>query len=141
MRGFSLIEILVVIGIMAIILLASLSGFSSLRTSGQSRHDALIYIDALREAESRARNMEYDTDWGVKITGGNTIVFSGTTYAGRVLGRDHIYDSSDTLTISGPTEISFAKFTVTPSTSGTTTFQNSYGSSTVNVSANGLISY
>jgi prepilin-type N-terminal cleavage/methylation domain-containing protein len=140
-RGFSLIELLIAISIILIVGAAITTSYTAARGTGEPLHDSYMYVDALREATLRARSMEYDTDWGVKITGGNTIVFSGSSYASRTASRDHAYDSSDTLTVGGVTEIVFAKFSGTPNTSGTTTFQNKYATTSVNVSATGVISY
>lgn len=141
MRGFSLIELLVALSIFFVVGLASMNIYNTSRQAGAVQHASYLYIDAVREAILRAKSMEFDGSWGVKLVGGNTIVFNGASYAARTTANDHNYGNSGSTTITGPTEIVFAKFTGIPNTSGTTTFINSFATSSVFVSATGYITY
>jgi prepilin-type N-terminal cleavage/methylation domain-containing protein len=141
MKGFSLIEVIVVIAIIGVVGSVSVTTYNTLRQKGDSKHAAYVYVDALKEARNKAKAMSFDTDWGVNILSSEVAVFSGASYAGRVTARDRIYDLPDNLTVSGPTEIVFAKFSGQPSAFGTTTFSNSFGSSSVYLSNSGLAEY
>lgn len=140
-KGFSLIEMIVVISIISIVGSISLVTYNTLRYVGDARHAAYVFVDALKEAQNKAKIMEYDTAWGVKVNTVDTVVFSGASYSGRETVRDKVYTLPNNLTISGPTEIVFAKFTGLPDTSGTTTFSNAFGVSSVFISNSGVINF
>ena len=117
---------IVVIGIISIVGSISLVTYNTLRYVGDARHAAYVFVDALKEAQNKAKIMEYDTAWGVKVNTADAVVFSGASYSGRETSRDKVYIIPKDLIISGPTEIVFAKFTGLPNTSGTTTFSNAF---------------
>ena len=139
MRGFTLIELLVVIGIMSIVAGFVMSTYVEVRKAGEPSRAGAIYANALREAQLRALNMQEDTSWGLTVTDNRVIVFSGSTYSGRVVARDKSYQLPHGVTITGPTNILFAKFTGLSSNISTTTFANAYASSSVFITSGGGI--
>jgi prepilin-type N-terminal cleavage/methylation domain-containing protein len=141
MKGFSLIEMLVVLAIIGIIGSISVVTFNTMRKVGDAKHAAYVYVDSLKEAKNMAKMMKYDTNWGVKVNESDTVVFNGPSYSGRESAHDSQYVIPSNLNISGVTEIVFSKFTGLPDVFGTTTFSNDFGTSSVYISGEGAVSY
>lgn len=141
MKGFSLIEMIIVLAIISIVGSVSVVSFNTMLRLGAIKQAASLYVDSLKEAQNKSKLMEDDTDWGVKIINSNIVVFSGSSYTARNSIRDITYNISNNLNISGPTEILFTKFTGLPTSYGMTTFSNDFGTSSVNVLAGGIIEY
>ncbi|MES2622976.1 MAG: type II secretion system protein [Patescibacteria group bacterium] len=138
-RGFTLLEMLVVIGIISIVTVTVSTTYMTVRKTGDANRAGVITATLLKEAVRKSEVMEYDSGWGVKISGTNAILFSGTSYALRTVARDVTYAIPAGLTVSGPSEIVFAKFSGQPGTTGTTTFANGFGTSSVYVWNGGII--
>lgn len=141
MKGFSLIEILVVLGILGIVGSISVVTYNTMRKVGDVKHATYVFVDALKEAKNKAKIMEYNIDWGVNLSNTDIVVFGGSSYSGRDTSKDKTFDIPDGLTITGPTEIVFSKFTGLPTISGDIIFSNDFGSSTVSLSSGGTVSY
>lgn len=139
-KGFSLLEIIIVMAILAILGSIALNSYKPMLETGHPISAAQAYGNALREAKGRANNMLDDTAWGARVTSDSIIVFSGASYAARVSSRDKT-TSIPSVQVAGPTEIVFAKFTGLPSTTGTTTFSNAYASTTVSTNTAGIINF
>ncbi len=136
-RGYSLIELVIVLAIFGVVAIIGAASYGNSRNAQAARQNAYVYSDALKEATLKAKAMESDTAWGVSVGQNSVTVFSGATFADRMVARDIDYAISDKALVSGITEVVFAKFTALPSTTGTTTFANAYATSSVYISPNG----
>ncbi len=142
MRGYSLIELIVVISIIGILAVVTTTSYQAVLKTGDAKHAALIYVDALREAQNRARLMEFDTAWGATIlNNSNVVVFSGATYATRTAARDKTYVLPSGVTATGATTTLFAKFTGNAASVSTTTFANRYATTTVTITSGGGVEF
>ena len=119
MRGFTLIEILLVIGIL-IILLSLISPFvfdfyknRQLDSCGQE------IIQVLRRAQLKAMSVENDSSFGVFLGNNSYILFKGESFEKRDIQYDEIYELSKFIKISGIQEIVFSKNEGLPSITGT----------------------
>lgn len=139
--GFSLIELL-----LSIALIALLSGLASpvflrLQTKNDLDLAVVSLAQSLRRAQIQSQAVDGDTTWGVKIQTGSLTLFKGTSFAGRDTTYDEITDLNSSITLSGPTEIVFAKFTGLPQTTGTLTMGSGSDSITLNVNEKGIVTY
>lgn len=141
MKGFSIVEIIVVIAIISIIGSVSVVTYNTLRRAGDVKHASYVFADALKEAKNKAKIMDSNTDWGVNLINNNVIIFSGSSYASRDTSKDKSYEIPNNLIITGPLEIVFNKFSGLPIISGNIIFTNDFGTSTVSVSTNGVVTY
>ena len=116
-KGFSLIEMVVVLSIMSII---SVSGFSIYRVWQKRSNLELAratVVQSLSEAKQRAIFGSNDSNWGVKYDGAsNLIVFSGTAYSARTISFDRIFSVPPGISLTGLDEIIFNKFSGLPLT-------------------------
>lgn len=110
MRGFSLVEMLLSIAIMAIIAGLTAPVFFSYQTNNEFGLAVNTSVRSLRRAQFLAQNMELDSNWGVYFATSSVTVYSGGSYAGRNSNYDEQYSFPTTVT-STVTDINFAKFT------------------------------
>ncbi len=141
MRGFTLTELIVVLAIVGALVSVTAGSYQAVLKAGDARHAALVYVDALREAQNRAKLMEQGTGWGATIVPPNVIVFSGTSYESRAAARDKRYALPGGVTITGATTTVFATFSGAPDRIATTTFANAYASTTVTLTSGGGIEF
>lgn len=113
---------ILVVALMALLGSISLGAYRGL--SFQTEVDAASheYAQSLRKAHALARSMTSDTVWGVRVENDRIVVFRGTSYLTRTQSLDEVTPIEGTVTVGGVQEVTFAKFTGTPSVSGTTSF-------------------
>jgi prepilin-type N-terminal cleavage/methylation domain-containing protein len=123
-KGFSLMELLIVISI--IIIFGSVSAPSYFRfQQGNNLQVAFESINnSFNNAKTKARSVQQDSVWGVKITNTDATVFLGNSYAGRNTSFDEKVSFPGGINYSGPAEIIFNKLTGYPVVSSTITLTN-----------------
>ena len=148
-QGFTLIEMVLTIGIIALLAAFSIPVYGNLFTRNDLDDAKMIVVQALRRAELSAQaedgaNINSTTAnplWGVDIQNGNVTVFRGQTYAGRVQSDDEVYPIGNTVTVtSSPVDIFFSPetgFSTSASTVSATLTVSSGESRTISVSPNG----
>jgi prepilin-type N-terminal cleavage/methylation domain-containing protein len=107
--GFTLLEILLVIGIISILLVFIVPLSLDFYKSQQFEIQTQSVIQTLRRAQSKAMAMEQDTSFGLHITDQNYTLFKGNSYATRDTQYDEIFDFSEIINIGGLNEIVFLK--------------------------------
>lgn len=126
MRGFSLIELILVMALLSILFVLS----APLYQSFQVRNNLFVTVDVLSQnisrAQIRATYMEEDSAWGVKVNTtsnkiDNIILFKGTSYSGRDSSYDETFDLYSSIHATGDTEIIFNKLTGETSTGASAT--------------------
>lgn len=139
-QGFTLTEVLLSVVIIGMLVGLSLPVYASF----QSRSDTAIatqnVADMLRRAQTYARGVNGDSQWGVAIQSETATLFKGASYA----TRDASYDETTSLsgaTPSGLSEIVFSKLSATPTTTGTITLTKPNNIRTITVNAKGMVSY
>jgi len=110
-KSFTLLEILLVIGIISILLVfivpLSLDFYKSQQLEAQTQS----VIQTLRRAQSKAMAMELDSPFGIYFGTSNYTLFKGSFYSdpGRDLQYDEIFDLPEIINVSGLNEIVFLK--------------------------------
>ena len=134
-RGFSLVETLVVIGIIAILAALTLQTYVSVNVSKALDTDALRVIAEIGQARSLTIGSKNDTEWGVHIASTSVTIFEGDTYSEGASGNivSPLHSAVEISSISlrdGVTDIVFER--LTGGTTATGTIKLSYvASSTV----------
>lgn len=121
-RGFSLVEVIVVFGILVLMVSTAIIGFQNYARY-QSFDQAVAGVKAtLADTKIRARSSEGGQGHGLKIFTSSIVVFPGTTYsAGNSSNETYTFDAATltpTLT-GGNDEIIFSNLTGLPSATGT----------------------
>ena len=140
-RGFSLIEIVVVMGILAI--LGSLGLFVAIdqyRSYALSAETSTI-VSLLQKARNQAINNLGQSRHGVFLDNTNYTLFEGTDYASRVQGYDEIIPKSPAVTMGGLQEIIFKQLNGESSTIGNITISNPQKTSVISINSEGRIDW
>ena len=141
-RGFTLVEMLLSVAIIAMMAGLSLPIYQSFQNRNELDITAQNLASAMRRAQTYSRGMSGDSQWGVAVQSGAITLFKGATYAGRDATYDEVSTVSSSTGVSGLGEISFAKLSGAPSTSGTVTFTNINNETrVVSINAEGMVSY
>lgn len=141
LRGFSLLELLIVISIFAIFASLTSSTYYSMRAHTNLELATGSLVEAVRFAESSAQSGKSDSKWGVKILTNQIVIFKGDSYAGRVVASDTVFDLSNGITTSGLSEIVFDKITGGTTMVGTIILNNGTESRNVVVNGKGTVNY
>ena len=147
--GFTLVEILLVVGIFAAFVFVSLPLIGGIIYQSDLESASLVIVSTMRQAENSARNGLEDSVWGVKISYPQVIMFKGNTFDTRDSSRDMSYTLSSNLTLSGLSEIRYSKMNAIPYASDNTVITNgnivisnlNSKTVTININAKGRLSY
>jgi len=111
MRGFTIIELLVVLAIF-LVLVAIITpmaiNFYKIEMLNKAESQ-LVWL--LREAHDNAVNQKNNSFFGVKVLEDNFVLFRGESFADRIEADDHIVFYSDNIKIFGDDEIVFVPTT------------------------------
>lgn len=114
MRGFTLIEILLVIGIFGVLISFILPLSLTFYKSQQLEVQAQSIVQILRSAQLKSMATESDSSFGVYFTSGSYTLFKGNSYLTRDENYDEIFDLPKIVNVSGTLEIVFLKLEGTP---------------------------
>lgn len=124
-RGFSLIEVLIVVAMAAIIFLISTPISLKLYRTQLVEEARSNIVDALRRAKHNAVLQKNDSNFGVYFdqVAHEYVIFQtpDLTYESRVADQDEVFPLIDQITLTGATEIIFSKLTGLPNAVGTST--------------------
>lgn len=136
MRGFSLIELILVIGIIMIIGMeaASMGGATILQNNLET--DRGMVVSSLRKAQAYAMAKKNGLTWGVCLTGNLIRVFGGTCALPTI--KDD-YDLSASTVISGLSTVTFSSLRGEPNMVQTITLTGNNKTITVSVNTLGGI--
>lgn len=140
-NGFTLLEVLLVVAIMAVILSASVPVYRTLVVRNDAELTASLVAQTMRRAQILSQGQNGDQTWGVHISGGIMTLFRGASFAVRDVAWDEEIILPKSVSTSGLADVVFAKLTGLPDEVGTVTITGDGAvSKTVVVSAGGLVS-
>jgi len=139
--GFTLIELLLVISAMSIVSVLSISFYSRFLLQNAVSNTQDQIVGQLRKAQIYAMMGKQNSGWGVNYASNTLTLFKGSTFATRTAAFDEIFMINPNVTITGLTEVDFARITGIPGTTASITISsNNNNSKTVTVSAQGMVS-
>lgn len=139
-KGFTLIELLLVMAIFMVIASSSAAFFSNfiLQNAVGNTQDQLV--GQLRKAQIYAMMGKSNSGWGVNLSGNTLTLFQGSTFASRTVAFDEVFVKNMNVTVSGLTEIDFAKTTGLPNTTASISISGIGSTKTVTVNSQGVVS-
>jgi len=141
-RGFTLIEIILAISLLAIIFSTLAPVYNYFFTRNNLDLASQQLVQNLRRAQTLARGMENDSNWGVYVTSSSTTIFSGAAYASRNTANDETGNLGGNIFASGTTEIIFQKLSGKPLTTATIILKSPDNENkNVIINSQGTISY
>jgi len=139
MRGFTLVELLLVVGMMAILASFVAPVSTSFFQAQALDETAAGVLDTLRRAHAHALFQKNDSDFGVRFLSGSYVLFQGASYDARVQAQDETFDLPAGTAISGTPEVMFVKRSGAASSTGYVTVTAGNASTTIFVSSAGVI--
>jgi prepilin-type N-terminal cleavage/methylation domain-containing protein len=132
--GFTLVELLVALGLLALLSVIAVPATFRLYQNQELNAASERYHRAARHALFAALSNVGEQNWGVRVGSGTITIYRGASYG----SRDPLYDETvsvpEFVSVSGVTEVNFARITGVPNVTGNTTF--SFGGRTLTVDVN-----
>jgi prepilin-type N-terminal cleavage/methylation domain-containing protein len=137
--GFTLLEILLVIGIVSILLVTTVPIGLDFFRNQQLGTQTQFLIQTLRRAQIKAMSVELDSSFGVYISNHNYTLFKGNSYLSRDNQYDEVFNLSEIINPSGVLEVVFSKFEAKPSATGNIILSSNSSTETININEMGRI--
>lgn len=109
MRGFTLLEILLVIGIIAVLISISSPFLLDFYRSWQIETTGQEIVQTARRAQLKAVSGEMDSNFGVRFSANQYALFRGDSFLSRDTAYDEVFELAPGLNLSGISEIVFLK--------------------------------
>jgi len=114
-RGFTVIEMLLVIGIIGILGLVSFPGIFQVLSQGYFTNTVERMVRTLRTAQSYSLSGKADSSWGVHYEEGKLVLFKGTDYAARDPSFDAVTAVPVAVVVTGWSDLYFDRLRGNPS--------------------------
>jgi prepilin-type N-terminal cleavage/methylation domain-containing protein len=144
-RGFTLVELLVAVAILALFTTVSIKTFGTMYRTSALRTASLEIVNALRDARAKTLSAENDMVYGVRVGTSSVTRFIGSSYTpGHASNTVYYYEGGASATgtlVRNGVNIVFTRLTGEPSATGTIYIRSidSEHTATVTVSRTGLI--
>ncbi len=133
MRGFTIIELLLVVSIISILAVVTSSVGSGFLVRNATKNTTQQLISDLRIAQLNSVSGKRDSSWGVKVGSKRIVLFKGSSYSTRDQSLDEVFIVGSAININDA-EVVFQKITGNTA-QAVLTISNNVGEST-NVSVN-----
>jgi len=141
-KGFTLLEVLLSVTIISLLVGVSVPVYESFVRENDLSLTEQGIATMLQRAETYSRANNTDNVWSVEIQAAAITLFQGTSFASRTTTYDETYPVPGSITLSGLTEVQFAKLTALPNTTGTITLtSNTSDTKTITLNAKGMVDY
>lgn len=139
MRGFTLVEVIVVLSIIMIILGFSFPFAQGLKENNSLRSAEMAVKDALVRAQILSQSVSGDSSWGVKLDDTQVVIFKGASYSVRDGNFDEVFSLPSQNLLSGISEMVFDRLSGKPSEAGEIIISNNNKQRIINVNEKGFI--
>lgn len=140
-RGFSLLELIIVISIFSIFAGMTTTTYYSMKSHTNLELATGSLVEAVRFAQSSAQSGKGDSKWGVKTLTDKIVIFKGNDYTSRDTAFDSTFDFSGGVIVSGLSEVVFEKITGSTLTVGTMSLAGTSENRNIVINEKGTINY
>ncbi len=141
-KGFTLIEVLLSLALIAVIVGIGAPVYQSLLTTNQSRITVDTMVNSIRRAQLLSQSGVGDSAWGINLSTTTITLFKGASYDVRDETWDEVYEIPATVTVADSVELVFSKLRGAPDFTGDIDFVSNTGvTSTVSINDRGIVSY
>jgi len=141
-KGFSLVELLIVISIMLIMAAVAVPIYGNMQTSSQLNENSTLIAQTIRIARQNSISRLNNSNYGVKFFTNSFVIYQGASYSARVAAYDRTttLDSALTLvTTLTNNEINFTLGTGMPNVIGVVTLNHATGGTkTITINSYGI---
>lgn len=125
-RGFTALELMIVIAILAILLATILPSFTNFRRNSMLNTDTMNLVTLINRARLLSVSSKDDEQYGIHLESSKAVLFKGATYsAGASTNETHIFSTGLALSSiainGGGSEVLFEKVTGATTQNATTT--------------------
>ena len=138
-RGFTLVEITIVVALTSLLLVVIIPLALQFFKTQNVTDTTSTLVSSLREAHTKALFQKNDSSFGIKFLAGSYVIFQGSSYASRTQGEDTVVAIPTNTTVSGISEIVFAKRTGISNTTGVILVQSGSKSLSISITTQGII--
>jgi len=139
-KGFSLIEVLIVIAVLAVIATVVLPQFSKVRENQVLKSGVEDILSSLDKARANTLSSLHSSSYGVHFEAGQIVIFKGTSYSSGDSNNETVSIVSPASITSGNFDVYFNRLTGAPSNTGAITITTPNYSKTITISATGVAS-
>lgn len=141
MRGFTLIELILVLAIMLTISVMAPTFYSRFLLQNAVANTSDQLTGSLRKAQLYSMVGKQNSAWSVNFSASTITVYKGNNFASRETSFDEKFSVNTNVSISGITDINFARLTGVPTpTSSTINISSGSNFDTIIVNSQGVVS-
>lgn len=138
-KGFTLIELLLVIALIGALAAFSTPFYARFLTQNSVSVVRDQLSSHLHRAQFNAMMGKNNGPWGVTYSSPKIVLFQGASYAARVVTLDESFLVNPSISISGLSEVIYAKTTGIPATAPTITISGIGTSKTISITSQGTV--
>lgn len=141
-RGFTMLEVSLSLSILAMIFGMTMPLYRTFMVRNDLDLAVTTFVQDLRRAQTLSQITDGDSVWGVHVATGSILIYKGSSYALRDQALDEDTSMPLSISVSGLTNVTFAKQTGLPQSIGTTTFiSNTNETRNVTINQKGMVDY
>lgn len=139
--GFTLIELLLVVSIVLIIGTFSAVFYTRFLTQNAVANTQDQLIGQLRKAQIYSMMGKQNSAWSINYSSNTITLYIGTTFAGHNTAFDEKFTVNSNITVSGITNVNFARMTGLPTpTTSNISISSGTNIKTISISSQGVVS-
>lgn len=142
MKGFTIVELLLTIAMIAIITGVAIPLYSISQSKDDLETESSMVASAIRSARIFSTSGKENSEWGFHVETGKLIIFKGASYPSRDTSFDEELQIGESIAFSGLNDIYFTKLYGIPNTTGSLVLTIPNGSTkNIEINGQGTISY